>query len=78
VRAVTRDEHTLSLRAETDGAAAPLAAAGVDARVNLDLPGLAPSVEAVLAWAVREGVTNVLRHSQAGTCSITAAREEPA
>ena len=28
----------------------------------------------VLAWAVREGVTNVLRHSDARTCSITARR----
>jgi two-component system, NarL family, sensor histidine kinase DesK len=27
----------------------------------------------VLAWAVREGITNVLRHSRA-TCSITAGR----
>jgi two-component system sensor histidine kinase DesK len=31
-------------------------------------------VESVLAWAVREGVTNVLRHSQASICSITAGR----
>jgi two-component system sensor histidine kinase DesK len=31
-------------------------------------------VENVLAWAVREGVTNVLRHSQASSCSITAGR----
>jgi two-component system sensor histidine kinase DesK len=26
----------------------------------------------VLAWAVREGVTNLLRHSDARTCSIVA------
>src|SRR5262249_60014108 len=32
--------------------------------------------EEVLAWAVREGITNVLRHSQATACSVTAARRD--
>ena len=74
VRAVTSDEHAVSLRTEIEGAVALLTAAGIDARVDLDLPGLARPVENVLAWAVREGVTNVLRHSQASICSITAGR----
>jgi two-component system, NarL family, sensor histidine kinase DesK len=76
VRAVTRDEHPVSMRTETDGAAALLSAAGIDTRVELDLPHLAAPVENVLAWAVREGVTNVLRHSEARTCSITAGRRD--
>ena len=29
-----------------------------------------PEVEAVLAWAVREGATNVIRHSGAGRCTV--------
>jgi two-component system, NarL family, sensor histidine kinase DesK len=74
VRAVTSDEHAVSLRTEIEGAAALLSAAGIDARIDLDLSDLEVPVERVLAWAVREGVTNVLRHSQAGTCSITAGR----
>jgi two-component system, NarL family, sensor histidine kinase DesK len=74
VRAITRDKHTVSLRTETDGAAALLGAAGIDARIDLDVPELARPTEEVLAWAVREGITNVLRHSQATTCSVTAAR----
>ena len=74
VRAVTSNEHAVSLRTEIDGAAALLSAAGIDARIELDLPDLPPPVENVLAWAVREGVTNVLRHSQASSCSITAGR----
>ena len=74
VRTVTSDEHTVSLRTETKGAAALLEAAGVDAHIDVDLPGLPPPMDNVLAWAVREGVTNVLRHSQASTCSITAGR----
>ncbi len=76
VRAVTRDQHAVSLPAETDGAAALLRSAGVDVRVDLDLPGLPAVAEEVLAWAVREGVTNVLRHSQARTCQITAGHRD--
>lgn len=33
----------------------------------LDLP---EAVEAALAWTIREGVTNVLRHSHAATCAL--------
>jgi two-component system, NarL family, sensor histidine kinase DesK len=72
IRTVTRGEHLLSLRTETEGAAALLRAAGIDTRIDLDVPKLSQPVEQVLAWALREGVTNVLRHSQARTCSITA------
>jgi two-component system sensor histidine kinase DesK len=76
VRAITRDQHAVSLRAETDGVAVLLGAAGIDARIDLDLPELARPTEEVLAWAVREGITNVLRHSQATTCSVTGARQD--
>ncbi len=74
LRAVAREEHAVSLRTEIEGAAGLLSAAGVQAHTDLDLPDLAPAAEAVLAWAVREGTTNVLRHSRATTCSITAGR----
>ena len=76
VRAVTRDEHAVSLATEVQGAAGLLGAAGIDTRVDLDLPQLPGPVEEVLAWAVREAVTNVLRHSQARTCSISAGRRD--
>lgn len=76
IRAVSRDEHAVSLREETEGAAALLAAAGVQARLDLDLPDLTPALERLLAWAVREGVTNALRHSEARTCSITGRRRD--
>lgn len=76
VRAVTSDEHVVSLGTEIEGAAALLSAAGIDARIDLDLPDLPPPVENVLAWTVREGITNVLRHSQASTCAITAERRD--
>src|SRR5262249_56228452 len=76
VRAVTRDERAMSLRTETDGAAALLGAAGIDVRIEVDLPDLARPTEEVLAWAVREGITNVLRHSHATICSGTAPRRD--
>ncbi|AXB45808.1 sensor histidine kinase [Amycolatopsis albispora] len=74
VRAVTRDEHVASLPKETDGAAALLAAAGIEVKLGLDLPPpheLPDRVHATLAWALREGVTNILRHSHARTCAIS-------
>ena len=74
MRAVARDEHVVSLRAELDAAVAVLDAAGVAAVVSTDVGDLPPSVEAVLAWAVREGATNILRHSTAGCCSFRAVR----
>jgi two-component system, NarL family, sensor histidine kinase DesK len=75
VRTLARDEHAVSLRTETDGAAALLAAAGIRASITVSLPGLPAPAEQVLAWAVREGVTNMLRHSDARTCSITGTRD---
>jgi len=77
IRAVSRDELAVSLRTETEGAAALLLAAGIRADIDVELPGLAPTVERTLAWGVREGVANALRHSHAHFCAISAGfREE--
>jgi two-component system sensor histidine kinase DesK len=73
VRAITRDgSHAVHLRAEIDGATTLMRAAHIAPRVDVDLPELPPPVEGTLAWAVREGVTNMLRHSRATTCDIRA------
>jgi two-component system sensor histidine kinase DesK len=64
--AITRDEHTVALGEEVSAAAALLAAAGVETEVVG-----AASPHPVLAWAVREGTTNLLRHSDASRCVIT-------
>jgi two-component system, NarL family, sensor histidine kinase DesK len=74
MRAVTHRQHAVSLRAEIDAAAALLQAAGIEAGIDLDAGALPRPVEEVLGWAVREGVTNVLRHSEARACQITAVR----
>ncbi|MEU5863330.1 histidine kinase [Nonomuraea sp. NPDC047529] len=76
VRAITRDELAVSLRTEIDGAAALLGAAGVDTRLDVAaLPPLSGPAHDALAWAIREGTTNLLRHSEAGTCAITVSRD---
>ena len=59
-----------SLAIELAGARAALSAAGIEGDVEPAPEGLPPEVDAVLGWAVREGVTNVLRHSDAGRARI--------
>src|SRR4029077_5885880 len=49
---------------------------GIEYHVDQDRAPLPPAVEAVLAWTVREGVTNVMRHSQAKSCAIRIAAKE--
>jgi two-component system, NarL family, sensor histidine kinase DesK len=73
VRAVAIAEHEVSLQHEVDGAATLLGAAGIDVHLDLDLPATTGPVERLLAWVVREGTTNMLRHSEAQSCWITAA-----
>jgi len=73
VLAIARDEHSVSLRGEIDAAAGLLTAAGIEVGLTTDLSELPGHAEDVLAWAVREGTTNVLRHSAARTCSIALA-----
>lgn len=74
IQAVARDQHAVSLQVEIEAAAALLRAADIDARVDVHLPAPERRAEEVIAWAVREGTTNVLRHSDAAACSISAGR----
>ncbi|WP_413100953.1 sensor histidine kinase [Streptomyces sp. Inha503] len=59
-----------SLATELDRARSALDAAGIEAVVRREGPPLAPQTEALLGWVVREGVTNVVRHSGASRCEI--------
>jgi two-component system sensor histidine kinase DesK len=54
-RAVMRDEHDVSLPAEVEAAQAVLQAAGITVHIAVALPGLAPALEAIVAWVDREG-----------------------
>jgi two-component system sensor histidine kinase DesK len=60
-----------TLAGELEGARVALSAAGIEASVSGDSVSLDPAIEAVLAWTVREGATNVIRHSGASHCSVT-------
>ena len=60
-----------SLPSELAGARVALEAAGIELRVDAGEEPLAPEVESVLAWAVREGATNAIRHSGARHAEIT-------
>ena len=63
-----------TLASELQGAAELLTTAGI-AYHYVGAPGALPApVEAALAWAVREGVTNILRHARARQCVIALRR----
>lgn len=59
-----------TLDAELAGARDMLDAAEITCHVERAASDLPPQTDSVLAWAVREGVTNVIRHSQARHCEI--------
>jgi two-component system sensor histidine kinase DesK len=61
---------------ELHGAEEMLKAAGIACRIEHRASLLPKSVEALLAWTVREGATNVIRHSRARHCTIRLVRED--
>ena len=65
-----------TLAEELRGAREMLAASGIDYWCDAAPVGLPTATEAVLAWTVREGVTNVIRHSRAARCTIRVTRDE--
>jgi len=63
-----------SLSMEIGNASSALRAAGIGLRVDDTLGRVAPEQDSVLAWCLREGVTNVLKHSGAKNCVLKLAR----
>ncbi len=70
VRAAVAGYGQPALHQELDGARQLLEAAGIDHMIEQTAGTLPSNVDAVLAWTVREGVTNVIRHSRARWCRI--------
>lgn len=66
-RATTMDD-------ELSAAERALDAAGIRSRISRDGSPGGADTDRALAWVVREAVTNVLRHSGAGTCAIAVRR----
>ncbi len=59
-----------SLSTELDRARSALTASDIEVVVQESGPPLSPQTEALLGWVVREGVTNVVRHSGASQTAI--------
>ncbi|MEV5940914.1 histidine kinase [Streptomyces sp. NPDC051994] len=74
VRTVAEGRQRMSLTAEAANATAMLAGVGIRATVDTDCGELPGDVDTVLATMLREGLTNMLRHSKAAHCEITAER----
>ncbi|MBU7597483.1 sensor histidine kinase [Streptomyces sp. P38-E01] len=71
LREVVRGYRDTSLLNELAGARGVLRAAGIECEIDADSTTALPeSVRAALGWVVREGATNVLRHSDASRCVI--------
>ncbi len=64
-----------TLDRELYGARETLEAAGISCRIENRIGVLPSAMDAVLAWTVREGVTNVIRHSRARHCEILLTRD---
>ncbi|MGW2597578.1 sensor histidine kinase [Streptomyces klenkii] len=59
-----------TLTTELDRARSLLEASGITPDIRQSGPPLPPQTAALLGWVVREGVTNVVRHSGAGRCTV--------
>jgi len=75
VREAVAGYRQSTLERELHAAAEILTAAGIVCAATGELPALPADVEAALSWTVREGVTNVIRHSWARHCAITMRRD---
>ncbi|WP_037685411.1 sensor histidine kinase [Streptomyces durhamensis] len=70
VRDVVRGYREADLGVELAGAQGVLTAAGIDCEVSAETAGLPADVQSALGWVVREATTNVLRHGDAGRCTL--------
>jgi len=70
VRDVVRGYREAALDVELAGAQGVLTAAGIECEVTGEAAGLPAEVQSALGWVVREATTNVLRHGNAGRCTV--------
>lgn len=74
VRAAVGGFRSQGLQGEIERAREALTAANISLEATVDEVPLPPAREAVLALAIREGVTNIIRHAYAGHCTIALSR----
>ena len=72
MRAAVAGYREVTLAGEVATAREVLRAAGIEVRTPSTLECVRPGLAELFGWVVREGVTNVVRHSRAQTCVIEA------
>jgi len=70
IREAVTGYREAGLTAELTRARSDLGAAGVQAFVRRTVDSLPGPTDALLAWVVREAVTNVVRHAEASECEL--------
>lgn len=70
IREAVAGYRRVTLDTELAGARMALSAAGMDVDVHQPSGILDEATDGLLGWIVREGITNVVRHSGGGHCSI--------
>ncbi|RZL83729.1 MAG: histidine kinase [Rhodococcus sp. (in: high G+C Gram-positive bacteria)] len=76
VRQAVQGIRGLSLPMEIARAAEALRSAGIEADMPNSTESVPTGLRELFAWTVREGVTNVVRHSGATRCSVTVGEHE--
>lgn len=71
MQTVVTGMRDVTLSGEIANASTILDAAGVTTHTDIGPVTVDPEVERAFAWIIREGVTNVLRHSNSSRCDIT-------
>ena len=75
-RQTVSEERCLLLPVELDDARELLEAADITLRLDGGETVLPDEISTLFAWGVREGITNVVRHSRAHECRITVTRKQ--
>jgi two-component system, NarL family, sensor histidine kinase DesK len=77
VRGAAAGYRVVTLEGELASARTALAAAGIEADLpDHDISGIPRLRQELFGWAIREGVTNVIRHSGAARCVIRVTPDE--
>jgi two-component system, NarL family, sensor histidine kinase DesK len=71
VRAAVSNYRNVTLTTELATAQEVLRATGIHARVLSPTDVVDTDLQELFGWVVREGITNVVRHSQGTTCTVT-------
>jgi two-component system sensor histidine kinase DesK len=71
VRAAVRGYRSAGFDGELKIAMQALEAAGIQVETSVEHPALSPAQETVFAMALREAVTNIVRHAHATVCRLT-------